>query len=185
MNPKAILLETIPQEGLFVQLSVSSGRLSEELKGRGVSSFCADGDMEASANVTRSGPDVFVIGSFRARLKTACVRCLDEFSMEVGEEVHLDLSTEPLDFEGTPGEFELSAAELEVERLKGDELDLEDIFIEQLVLALPANPLCRPECLGLCQECGKKLVKESCDCGQKPADPRFSALAGLKLKKQS
>lgn len=183
MNPKAILIEAIPPEGLSVEFSIPAARLSGELSARGVELSAAAGDLIATANVTRSGPDVFVIGSFRAAVKTACVRCLDEFVLELGEAVHLDLSTEPLDFEDSSGEFELTAAELEVDRLKGDSVDLEDLFVEQLILAVPGNPVCGGDCRGLCQLCGKKLEKEECGCGHKPADPRFSALAGLKLKK--
>ena len=44
--------------------------------------------------------------------------------------------------------------------------DYDDIR-EDLLIALPVNPLCSNKCLGLCNQCGVDLNNESCDCGSK------------------
>ena len=62
-----------------------------------------------------------------------------------------------------------------VEDLK---LDLDSLVREDLILALPAKILCRDDCKGLCQYCGKNLNLGSCSC-KKPIDPRLQALADL------
>ena len=36
-------------------------------------------------------------------------------------------------------------------------LDLAPLLREYLVLDIPSRPLCRPDCRGLCPECGNNL----------------------------
>jgi len=62
---------------------------------------------------------------------------------------------------------------------QNDELDLDELVIEQLELALPVRLLCREECRGLCDQCGTNFNEQQCNC-QPPIDPRWQALADLK-----
>jgi uncharacterized protein len=66
--------------------------------------------------------------------------------------------------------------------LQGDLLDLEPAFRDAVVLALPLAPLCRPDCAGLCAECGVRLA----DAGpghdhDRTLDPRWARLDQLDL----
>jgi uncharacterized protein len=178
-----VKLDTIPPEGKSLEFVVPADRIMTELRQREVKEVLGCGDMAVSATVMKSGPDVFVIGKFGVTVTLSCVRCLEEFSMTINENVHLDLTTEPLGFENTPGEFELSAAELEVDHIQGDGINLEEIFIEQLILSIPEHPVCSPSCKGLCPECGKPRAVSGCRCENvEPASP-FAVLAGLRPKK--
>ena len=47
--------------------------------------------------------------------------------------------------------------EEEASRLEGDLIDLEPVLRDAVVLELPFQPLCRPDCAGLCPECGANL----------------------------
>jgi uncharacterized protein len=178
-----VKLDAIPPEGLSSEFVIPADLVEREFRQRDVREVLASGDMEVSATVMRSGADVFVIGKFSAPVKLFCARCLEEFEIAISEEVHLDLTTEPFEFENATGEFELSAAELEVDRLKGDAVNLEDIFLEQLILALPEHPVCSKECGGLCPGCGKKTGGKGCDCARGGPVSPFAVLAGLKPKK--
>lgn len=62
-------------------------------------------------------------------------------------------------------------------------LNLDEVAWEQFMLALPARPLCRENCRGLCVKCGANLNLGDCDCRQEEMDPRMAALAGLKVDK--
>ena len=53
-------------------------------------------------------------------------------------------------------------------------LDLTDDIREELLLELPGYPLCRPDCKGLCPQCGRDLNEGDCGC----APPEESADAG-------
>lgn len=57
-------------------------------------------------------------------------------------------------------------------------LDIDDLVYEEIQLFLPAKMLCKNDCKGLCQKCGKNLNFESCDC-KKDVDPRLEALLQL------
>ena len=64
-------------------------------------------------------------------------------------------------------------------RLSGDHLDLEPAVRDALVLDLPFQPLCRPECPGLCVECGFRLADDPAhDHGDK-IDERWAGLRSL------
>ncbi len=62
--------------------------------------------------------------------------------------------------------------------LEGDDLDLEPLVRDAVLLELPQAPLCRPDCQGLCPDCGVDRNGDSCSC-QAPPDPRWAALDAL------
>ena len=56
------------------------------------------------------------------------------------------------------GDLELLPDDLDLGFYDGAGIEVDDIFWEQVVLALPAKILCREECRGLCPRCGADLV---------------------------
>lgn len=58
----------------------------------------------------------------------------------------------------------------------GVELDMSSAVREELVLAINPYVVCKPECLGLCPQCGIDLNDEACSCTTGEADPRWAAL---------
>ena len=48
--------------------------------------------------------------------------------------------------------------------LEGDEIDLEQLVRDTVLLDLPAAPLCRDDCAGLCPACGADRNRARCDC---------------------
>jgi uncharacterized protein len=65
--------------------------------------------------------------------------------------------------------------------LPDDRLPLDTMARDALVLAFPAFPLCRPDCAGLCPECGADRNTVACGHGEPGVhDPRWAALAGLR-----
>ena len=64
--------------------------------------------------------------------------------------------------------------------MQGDLIDLEPAVRDAIVLTLPTNPLCRPDCPGLCPECGVHFDDLPADHSHEAADPRWAALRNLK-----
>ena len=58
-------------------------------------------------------------------------------------------------------------------------VDLGEAIREYALLALPMQPLCRPDCLGICPNCGADRNVEACGCQIEDADERFAALKAL------
>lgn len=60
-------------------------------------------------------------------------------------------------------------------------IDLSPRVRDAIILAVPAYPLCSPDCKGLCPVCGANLNKTTCEHVQtqistKPVDPRWEVL---------
>ncbi|WP_371931431.1 DUF177 domain-containing protein [Glutamicibacter sp. MNS18] len=60
----------------------------------------------------------------------------------------------------------------------GDYVDIDPVLRNAVVTALPFQPVCREDCLGLCSECGKNL-NEDPEHHHEVLDPRWAALAQL------
>lgn len=115
---------------------------------------------------------VLVTVSVAARAVGECVRCLDP----VGED--LSLTARELYYytdRTVDGEDED-----EVLRLIDDRVDLESVVRDVVVTALPLAPVCRPDCPGLCPQCGIALVDDP-DHRHEVTDDRWAALRGLDL----
>jgi len=70
-------------------------------------------------------------------------------------------------------------ADPEIEYAMTDDwLDLEPLAHDACILELPLAPLCGPDCLGLCPECGVNRNRETCTCTEK-TDRQWAGLAGL------
>ncbi len=61
----------------------------------------------------------------------------------------------------------------------GMKLDVDELVYTEVVLSLPTKHLCKEDCKGICQKCGKNLNEGSCGCTTKEIDPRLKALEDL------
>jgi uncharacterized protein len=58
-------------------------------------------------------------------------------------------------------------------------VDLGEALREYALLLLPMQPLCKPDCKGLCPICGVDRNVEQCACEDDAGDERFAALRSL------
>jgi uncharacterized protein len=65
--------------------------------------------------------------------------------------------------------------------IEDGQLDLNPLVRETALLALDDERLCRPDCAGLCPNCGIDRNLEQCDCNTEVTDPRWAALDSLAL----
>ena len=65
-------------------------------------------------------------------------------------------------------------------------LDMDEQLLEQLEMEFPLRFLCKDDCKGLCQRCGKNLNEGACSCSEKEIDPRMEPLRKLleKMKQE-
>ncbi len=135
--------------------------------------------VEGELHLARTNRGLLVRARLATAIAAACSRCLR--SIDVPLELTIDDEALP-SVELTTGEPLDTAEEPEVIRLTDHhELDLEPLVREAIQLAEPIAPLCRPECLGLCPECGADMA----DPGHRPhdveVDPRLEALRAFKV----
>ena len=55
-------------------------------------------------------------------------------------------------------------------------IDLQPLVREYALLEVPINPLCRPDCKGLCIECGENRNEVDCGHRNNPDDTPFTNL---------
>ena len=137
------------------------------------------GPVDADLRLQRTNRGILVRGELRAPLRRACARCTDpyveEVTVPIAEEflptvdpvTGAPLVTEASDDEGTQGIDE------------HHEIELDRTFHDELLLTEPMHPLCRPDCPGLCAECGGRLDRGDHAHGGDEIDPRLAALAAL------
>ena len=77
--------------------------------------------------------------------------------------------------------FTASHADKDTELIIPDDLhiDLLPLLREYFHLDIPINPVCRPDCKGLCPVCGEPLEQSNCNHTDVPSDPRFDVLKKL------
>ena len=63
--------------------------------------------------------------------------------------------------------------------LQDMKLDLHELTLTEVVLNIPIKHLCRDDCKGICQDCGKNLNEGDCNCSKESVDPRLQILKDL------
>ena len=123
-----------------------------------------------------------VEGKLRTVVGLTCSRCLDEFDDTLTSHFHVTYTRQLPEVDDQTAETrELTADDMGLVPFEGEEIDLRDAIQEQVILALPMQPICRPDCRGLCDRCGANLNRGACTCPSEPVDPRLAVLKQLKL----
>jgi uncharacterized protein len=108
-----------------------------------------------------------------------CSRCLSPYPFREDETFTLVLYPRNA---ASSEERELSREDLDAMFYDEPVVPLRPIAEERVQMALPMKPLCKPDCRGLCSECGKDLNLGACACVRETVDPRWEALKALKEK---
>jgi uncharacterized protein len=110
---------------------------------------------------------ILVSGPLSGRIDYRCARCLKPFSGDFRVEV-----TELFALQADDNDDDYPVRE--------GSIDLEPMVRDSVLLAMPFSPLCRQDCLGLCERCGGDRNLGECSCP--PAvDPRWEPLSQLRL----
>jgi uncharacterized protein len=136
-----------------------------------VAAVPAGAPVTVDAEVESVVEGLLVSGKVAATAALRCVRCLREVEHELEVDVRELFALE------APGDDEDEGYTMP----PGDRLPLDTMARDALVLAFPPFPLCRPDCAGLCPQCGAD--RNTVDCGHgdtEATDPRWAALAALR-----
>jgi len=135
-----IKVRDIPRDGLTLRETVNGAAIGlkpEDLK-------CLT-PLNIEAEVEKAENAVIVHSKVQGAFELECNRCLDPIRAEAAKDFDLyfetDQSTEFVDI--------------------GEELR------QEMILAFWTKVLCRPDCKGLCPNCGVNLNREACKCERK------------------
>jgi len=127
-------------------------------------------ETDVRLDVSRTtGPGYALRLRFGVALHGPCQRCL--------EDAGADIEVDAREIEQPEGGDELNSPYVD-----GDDLDLRAWARDALVLALPTQIVCGPECRGLCALCGANLNEDPSHEHERPPDPRWAKLSELELE---
>jgi uncharacterized protein len=108
--------------------------------------------LNGTVQVTRTAQGLLVQVKMEANILAECGRCLIEFPQ------HLETNFTEL--------YAFSANSMTESGLilpENGKINLTPILRDEMLLAMPINPVCKPDCRGLCPECGENLNEVVCE----------------------
>jgi uncharacterized protein len=167
----------IGDAGLEVQVPVTAAWLGTECPGLDIEP--GPRGVTLSGRIDRSGDSYLLRGELRGELITPCGRCLEPatVNLELPIVVSYVESDEDADDEDADDE------DGDVRSFSGGLIDLAPELRDEIFLAMPIGPLCRPDCAGICSVCGGNRNATACDCEEKQrqASSKLSAIKDLKI----
>ncbi|MBI3321054.1 MAG: DUF177 domain-containing protein [Candidatus Omnitrophica bacterium] len=91
------------------------------------------------ALITKAHHDLVVDVDIRCPARLSCAKCLEEFATMFTAEAIFTYTVRPTDV-----------------------VDITEDVRQEIILAYPMIPICRPDCKGLCRICGQDLNAASC-----------------------
>jgi uncharacterized protein len=134
------------------------------------------GPLNGTLRFQRTNRGILVGGGLEAPVRRTCARCLEAFveptSVRISEEFLPSVDPETGMAVDRDGE---DPATLLID--DHHEIDLTPVIREEFALTEPMHPLCRPDCPGLCPECGTRLDGDHAPHATDEIDPRLAGLA--------
>ena len=135
-------------------------------------------DVVGTVELLRTKDGVLVRGRLRLVEPEDCSRCLkpldETVKIEFEEEflTTTDIKTgAPVHRDGDPDAFRIDERHT---------LDLTEAVRQYREVSLEMQPLCRPDCRGMCPECGNDLNLGECQCDKGAVDTRWAGLTAFR-----
>lgn len=125
-------------------------------------------DFSGVVNIGRTPQGLVVQADFSARTTLECVRCLTDFEHSMNWSF-----TELYAFDAR------SVTDSELILPEDAHIDLAEMLREYALLEVPISPICKPDCQGLCAECGQNLNEKDCGHNDDNNDSPFAKLKDL------
>ena len=138
--------------------------------------FCENQDIDLKflkpvkvfGNVINIGGSLELSASVSAEFSFECDRCCETF-----DEVFECSFDEVLKKEDSRAEDDENP---DAVYFQGNSIELDEIVLNNIIVALPLKRLCKDDCKGLCAKCGQNLNQGECSCDIRNTDPRFDVL---------
>ena len=126
--------------------------------------------MKVKGDITNNAGYMRLVLSGEVDYSTSCSRCLSEingvFKLNLEKTVAAKALIGNLN-KDTPDDYVI---------IEDGFLDMDELILDEIMLEFPMRFLCREDCRGLCQRCGRNLNGGECDCAKKEIDPRLEPL---------
>ncbi|MBU0759285.1 MAG: DUF177 domain-containing protein [Candidatus Omnitrophica bacterium] len=133
-----IHVDKIPPEGLEIAGEIDSHTMSLDMEDQGIA---LTGSISVKAKVIKAGGEVFADISLEVPAEYTCGRCLAKFAGVLKKEFKTSYDVQP-----------------------GEIIEMDEDIRQETILDCPMKSLCKPDCKGLCQNCGQNLNVDTCEC---------------------
>jgi DUF177 domain-containing protein len=166
----------IGEGGIDLRVAVSEAWLAAECPdsslGISKAGMCLEGRLE------QVGEGYLLRGTLRGELLVPCARCLEPAPVVVDSPVVVTFVEA-----GGADKAEADDTEEDVVLFEHGTIDVGRPIRDEILLAVPMGPVCRPDCAGICPSCGRNRNLTPCDCdNQALENSKFGVLAKMKLQ---
>ncbi len=133
-----IYVDKIPEDGIEIVEQLDPDKMS---LGVDVHGIIFTRPIIVKARITKTGAEVFADVSLESPVENTCARCLAKLQ---------DIFRKRFN-----GNYEVGP---------NDILELDEDIRQEIILDYPVKVICRPDCKGLCPNCGQNLNIAKCEC---------------------
>ncbi len=137
---------------------------------------CFPSPMKVTGEITNTAGYMRMTLTTSVGYTASCARCLKPVNGTFT--LDLEKTCSPRDLLGDLDENKLD----EFAIIEDGFLNLDEQLKEQLEMEFPMRFLCKEDCKGLCQRCGKDLNEGECNCTSTEIDPRMEPLRKLLMQ---
>ena len=131
-------IDNIPEDGLRLKEKIDPKTLSLTLEGQGINFLQS---IDAEAFIKKTGSEVFADVTLEAPVEYTCSRCLARIENVFKKKFSVNYEVKP-----------------------GDILEIDEDIRQEMILDYPIKVVCKPDCKGLCPNCGQNLNIAECEC---------------------
>lgn len=135
------------------------------------------GPITGDVKLTRTTHGILAEARYTVEINLECGRCLEPARTRIESTITEEFLPVTNIVTGLPETIDADPDEPRVNA--NHELDLTESIRQDIVVQQPLQPLCRPDCPGLCPDCGRDLNAGACDCRVREAEPVPSPLGRL------
>jgi len=138
--------------------------------------------ISGTCEATWAGKIIEVAGRLATSVTSPCCRCLAPVVNQLDIPVALSYAGNIDENAPLAEELEVESAEIGVIPFSGPEIDVRSDLEQEIIMALPQQPLCQETCQGLCPVCGCNQNQSSCRCQPPVFHAGLAALKSFKVK---
>ena len=164
----------------LLQANVGESRSYDlEAAGGDVLDIPVMGPLAGAAKLIRIPHGILVQGSLSTAVSSPCVRCLGDVreNLNVSFEEEFVATIDIQTSRPIPIDAPADASTIGPQHI----VDLFDVVRQEIQVGMAMRPICRPDCKGLCSECGWDLNESACGCDRSQHESAFAVLKDLKL----
>ena len=173
-------IKDIGDDGVDVSVAVSEAWLAAECPGASLG--LPEVGVRLEGRLEPAGDGYLLRGVLRGVLTIPCARCLELAPVPLEAPVAVTFMERDETSDDRDDERDEEDQD-DIVSFQHGVIDVGRPIRDEILLAVPMTPTCRPDCAGICPTCGSNRNLTPCDCEKQALETsKFGALAKVKLQ---